>query len=321
MQPDAPLASHVGDGVYHEPVLLQAVVEALQPWGDPRFIDATVGEGGHAAALLASSTPHGRLLGLDVDPLAVVRAAWRLRIFGRRVTVRKANFAALAAVAEETGFVGVDGILFDLGISSLQLAVAARGFSFQQEGPLDMRFDPDEPLTAATIVNTWSARDVAALLWEYGEERLAQPIARAIVARRQQQPLQTTTELAALVSRVYGHRPSRIHPATRTFQALRIAVNRELEVLPTALEQAIRLLRPGGRLAVIAFHSLEDRVVKRIFRHAAGQCICPPGTPVCQCHPEKRVRILTPHPIRPGPEEVARNPRSRSARLRIVERV
>ena len=287
---------------------------AVRPGGV--YIDGTVGGGGHAEAILESSAPDGRLLGLDRDPGALEAAGERLARFGGRAVLRHGSFARLAALAE--GFAPVDGVLLDLGLSSLQLADPARGFAFSQEGPLDMRFDPTAPgPTAADLVNGLPVKELAALLYRYGEERQAGRIAEAIVAAR---PLETTRQLAEVIERAVGRR-GRIHPATRTFQALRIAVNKELEALEAALPQAVDLLRPGGRLVVISFHSLEDRIVKRFLRRESRDCICPPETPVCTCGHTAQLRLLTRKPVRPDPEEVERNPRARSARLRAAERI
>ncbi len=305
----------------HEPVLLAEVLHYLAPAPGGRYIDATFGGGGHARAILEASAPGGRLLAIDADPAAVARAEALAARYPGRLVPCHGNFRDLARLARRHGFDPADGILFDLGLSSDQLADPARGFSFQQPGPLDMRFDPTQGQSAAVIVNTWSEDELAELFWRFGEEPRARAIARAIVAERAREPIETTTQLAQLVERVVGRRRERIHPATRVFQALRIAVNRELEVLEPALEQAVELLRPGGRLVVIAFHSLEDRIVKQFFRREAAQCICPPGTPVCVCGHVPRLRVLTPRAVRPSAEEVARNPRSRSARLRAAERV
>jgi len=250
-----------------------------------------------------------------VDPEAVRYAQKVLQPFGARLTLRVANFRHLAEVARPLGFDQVDGILMDLGQSSRQLDDPERGLAFSQDGPLDMRLDPTLEVTAADLVNKLSQEELADLLWRFGDERRSRRIARAIVAAR---PLSTTGQLADLVERTIGRR-ERIHPATRTFQALRIAVNDELGALDEALPQCRDLLRPGGRLAVIAFHSLEDRLVKRFLKQEARDCICPPEVLVCRCGHRASLRIVTPRPIRPGPEEVARNPRSRSARLRIAQ--
>jgi len=305
----------------HEPVLLSAALTFLAPRDGGRYIDATFGGGGHSRAILEASAPGGQVLAIDADPVAVARARALAERYPGRLLPCHGNFRDLARLAQSHGFVPVDGILFDLGLSSDQLADPARGFSFQLAGPLDMRFDPTSGQPAAVIVNTWSAEELAELFWQYGEEPRAWAIARAIVAERARQPIETTTQLAALVERVAGGRRERIHPATRVFQALRIAVNQELEVLAAGLAQAVETLRPGGRLVVIAFHSLEDRLVKQFFRREAASCLCPPGTPVCVCGHRPRLRLLTPRPVRPSAEEIARNPRSRSARLRAAERI
>lgn len=305
----------------HVPVLLPEVLFALQANRGGHFIDCTVNGGGHAAGVLSESTPGGRLLGLDVDPEALARSAQRLKDFGDRVALVQQNFIQVLAAANAAGFNKVNGVLFDLGMSSLQLANPRRGFSWQQEGPLDMRMDPTRSLTAATIVNTWDRDDLADLIWQYGEERHARRIAQRIVNRRGERPLASVVDLAKIVQSAYGKGRHRIHPATRTFQALRIAVNGELDQLNEALEQARDLLTAGGRLLVIAFHSLEDRIVKRFMQRAAGKCICPAGIPECRCNPHETLRILTRKPIRPSREECARNPRSRSARLRVAERI
>jgi 16S rRNA (cytosine1402-N4)-methyltransferase len=322
------MAPEAGGPVAHRPVLLAEVVALLRPRAGGRYVDCTVGAGGHAAALLEASSPDGRLLGIDADPDALRLAGERLQRFGDRVRLVHASFRDLQALLSETAFGAVDavdGVLFDLGVSSMQLERAARGFSFQVEGPLDMRMDPGTVRTAAELVNELPEAALAELIARYGEERWARRIARAIVERRRRAPLRTTTELAAVVaSAVPGGRHGaggRIHPATRTFQALRIAVNDELQALEEALPAAIEALVPGGRVVVIAFHSLEDRIVKRAFARAAGRCVCPPGLPVCRCGARAQVRILTPKPITPGATERAANPRSRSARLRAAEKL
>ncbi len=282
------------------------------------YIDLTVGAAGHACALLERSSPDGRLLALDADAEAVRYARSALAVFGERAIVRQGSFDNLADIAAGAGFRAVDGILADLGLSSRQLADARRGFSFQVEGPLDMRLDPaGQATTAADLVNTLPESELADLIYRYGEEHRARAIARAIVRQR---PLRTTFELAELVARTVGRR-GRIHPATRVFMALRIAVNDELGALERMLPQAVDLLGAGGRLAVISFHSLEDRIVKTYMRREASGCICPPASPVCRCGHKPRLRLITRRPIRPSPEEQARNPRSRSARLRVAERL
>jgi 16S rRNA (cytosine1402-N4)-methyltransferase len=301
----------------HVPVLYEEVLAWLQPRSGGWYVDATLGAGGHATGILIASHPDGRLLGLDADPGALSFASTVLEPFGHRVILQTANFRQLGAVAVALGIGEVDGILMDLGLSSRQLDDAERGFSFSQDGPLDMRMDRDRGQSAADLVNRLSETDLSDLLWRYGEERRARRIARAITAAR---PLTTTGQLADLVARTVGRR-EKIHPATRTFQALRIAVNDELEALSQALPQAHDLLRPGGRLAVIAFHSLEDRLVKHFYRQEATDCLCPPELPVCMCQHRATLRVLTSKPVRPTAGEIARNPRSRSARLRIAERL
>ena len=301
----------------HIPVLLEEVLSGLQVGPGKRMIDATVGACGHAVAILHRLEPDGHLLGIDADPEAVSLARKRLSPFGKRATLATANFRDLGEVATRLGFRSVDGILLDLGISSRQLDSASRGFSFSHDGPLDMRLGADQSRTAADLVNTLPEEDIAEILWRFGEERQSRRIARAIVRAR---PLSTTGQLAKVVARTAGRR-KRIHPATRTFQALRIAVNDELESLIRVLPQARDLLKPGGRLAVIAFHSLEDRIVKRFFRQETRDCTCPPEIPICICEHTATLRAITRKAVQPSEREIAHNPRSRSARLRIVERI
>ncbi len=301
----------------HIPVLFDEVMSWLQPTSGGRYIDATVGLGGHSEGILERSAPDGELLAIDIDEQALEYARERLSVFGERVTFVCAQYADLGRIAREYGFEAVDGILFDLGVSSLQLDEAARGFSFREDGPLDMRMGSQVDLTADEIVNTWPEKEIARVIYEFGEERHSRRIARAICAER---PLHSTRELADLVAHVVGRR-GRIHPATRTFQALRIAVNEELASLEAALPQAVDLLRPGGRLATIAFHSLEDRIVKRFFVRESKDCICPPRLPWCVCDHEAAIKRLTKGVVWPSEEEVSVNPRSRSGRLRVVERL
>jgi 16S rRNA (cytosine1402-N4)-methyltransferase len=309
----------------HTPVLYDEVLAGLQVRSGGKYIDATVGAAGHASGILRASAPDGQLLGLDADPAAITFAQEVLRPYGSRVIARVANFRRLKEVAGDCGFDRVDGILLDLGLSSRQLADAGRGFAFSRSGPLDMRLDPRQEQSAADLVNRLPESELADLLWRYGEERQARRIARAIIAAR---PLATTDQLADLVARTVGQGAQarrqgreRIHAATRTFQALRIAVNEELDALAWALPQARDLLCTGGRLVIISFHSLEDRLVKRFYQQEAQDCLCPPDAPMCTCQHRATVRLITRKPIRPTPEEVARNPRSRSARLRIAERL
>jgi 16S rRNA (cytosine1402-N4)-methyltransferase len=254
---------------------------------------------------------------MDADPEALQVARQRLAAFGPRVALVQSNFIRLEEIARQSGFYPVHGVLLDLGISSTQLSVAARGFSFQRDGPLDMRMDPGLERTAADLVNSLTVEELADLLWRYGEERRARRIARAIVAAR---PLTATGELAKVVARTVGW-SERIHPATRTFQALRIAVNDELGALETVLPQALHVLAPDGRLAIISFHSLEDRLVKSFFRQESRDCVCPPDMPICTCEHKASLRIITRRPVGPTAMEKARNPRSRSAKLRVAEKL
>jgi 16S rRNA (cytosine1402-N4)-methyltransferase len=283
----------------HIPVLLEQVVEFIIPRPGGKYIDGTVGAGGHASALAQASAPTGRVLGLDADLKALELASTNLSAFGDRVVLRHSNFSQLNQVAGEYGFVPADGVLLDLGLSSMQLADTTRGFSFASAGPLDMRFDPQAPVSAADLVNSLSEKELADLIFEFGEEHASRRIARAIVQAR---PLTTAAQLAAVIERAMGRR-GRIHPATRTFQALRIAVNRELDVLQEALPQIVDVLSPGGRVVIITFHSLEDRIVKNYFRDS------------------KELRVLTKHPIQPTRDEKLSNPKSRSAKLRAAERI
>jgi 16S rRNA (cytosine1402-N4)-methyltransferase len=302
----------------HLPVLTAQIVGLLTPAAPGLLVDATVGLGGHAGALLWED-PGFFLVGLDRDPRALARAGERLRVFGERVRLVEATFDRLPSVLEDLDLEPPAAVLADLGCSSLQLDDAERGFSFSADGPLDMRMG-SEGETAAELLERVEWEELVTILRDYGEERRAGAIARAIVKGREQSPLRTTGELSRLVQKIVGGRGGRIHPATRTFQAIRIAVNDELGQLERFLEPAARALRPGGRIAVISFHSLEDRIVKHTFRRLAGRCTCPPGLPVCRCDPQRLVTVITTSAIRPDEAEVARNPRARSARLRVAER-
>jgi 16S rRNA (cytosine1402-N4)-methyltransferase len=310
----------------HTPVLLNEVIAGLAPRGGGRYLDGTVGGGGHAAAMLEASAPDGRLLGIDADPAALAAAGARLAAFGERATLVHGNFRDIERLAREHGFAPIDGLLLDLGVSSHQLDTPERGFSFAADAPLDMRLDPEGGTTAAELVNELPEGELADVIYRYGEERGSRRVARFIAEARRKQPIATTGELAELVARALGGRPfgkaqgrhSRIHLATRTFQALRIAVNRELESLEAALPQAVELLalpsqsvgQRGGRLAVISFHSLEDRIVKQFFRAESGYGGTGHG----------RLQIITKKPIEASADEARANPRSRSAKLRIAER-
>lgn len=301
----------------HQPVLYHEIIHFLKPKSPGRYIDATLGAGGHAWGILEQSSPEGRLLGLDRDPQALNLAATRLSAYGERVRLVHSSYTHLQEEVIKTGWQHVNGIIFDLGVSSMQIDAPERGFSFQKEGPLDMRFDPSQSADAAALVNTLAEKDLADLIWIYGEERHARRIARAICQAR---PISTTLELAELIRRTVGQR-ERIHPATRTFQALRIAVNQELQAIESALPQSIEVLAPGGRLAIISFHSLEDRLVKQFFRRESRDCICPPEQPVCTCGHRATIREITRRPIVPNEEETRSNPRARSARLRVAEKI
>jgi 16S rRNA (cytosine1402-N4)-methyltransferase len=306
----------------HVPVLLEESIAALAPRRGGRYVDGTVGGGGHAEAILERSSPDGRLLGLDLDPAALARARIRLSRFGDRVSLIHSTYVSIETIARWEGFAPVDGILLDLGLSSDQLESSERGFGFRSPGPLDMRFDNrgNRP-TAKSLVTTLSAGELTDILFRYGEEPRARPIARAIVESRRRQQIATTSDLASIVERATGHQRGRIHPATKTFQAIRIAVNEELTSLEAVLPQAIELLGDGGRLALITFHSLEDRLVKRFFREQAATCVCPPGLPVCVCGKKARIHLINRRGVRASPEEIERNPRSRSALLRVVEKL
>lgn len=301
----------------HVPVLCAEVIQALAPRSGGRYIDCTVGYGGHARAILEHSSPDGRLLGLDADPQAIAVAGQNLAPWRERVVLVHSNFVHVASIAYAYQFAPADGILLDLGWSSGQVEDPERGFSFMVDGPLDMRYDPSGGVTAADLVNSLSEQELADLLWEYGEERHARRIAKAIVAHR---PITRTRQLAELIERTVGRR-EKIHPATRTFQALRIRVNNELDVLQRTLEQLPDLLAPGGVLVVISFHSLEDRAVKRFMQREASACICPPDAPVCTCGHVPRLELMYKKPVVPTPVEVAANPRARSAKLRAARRL
>lgn len=305
----------------HAPVLLEEMIEILEPRVQGRYLDGTLGGGGHGEKILERSDPDGELLGLDWDDEALAAAAQKLARFGARAILRRANFRDAGAILREIGWERVNGAVLDLGISSRHVDESERGFSFRGEGPLDMRMDRRQPLDAATIVNTFPADDLARILREYGEEPRARRIAAAIDRERRRARIETTKELADLVARTLGQKRGHIHPATKTFQALRIAVNRELENLEAFLENGYELLHSKGRLAIISFHSLEDRMVKQTFRKWSRSCLCPPRTPICTCGWSQKVRLLTPRPRVPSEAEIERNPRARSAKLRAVERL
>ena len=302
----------------HTPVLYQRVLHALKPSAGGRYIDGTIGAGGHSFGILEASSPDGQVLGIDLDPTALELVQDRLAEFGDRVHLRHGSYTDMAVFAEELDWETADGLLLDLGLSSMILEDAKRGFSFRLDGPLDMRFDPTQSTTAADLVNGLLEGELADLIHRYGEEPRARRVARAIVEAR---PLHTTQELAELITRVVKRGRRKIHPATRTFQALRIAVNDELTALEVGLDQAIDLIAPGGRIAVISFHSLEDRLVKRKYLRESVDCICPPDLIVCTCDHRARLQVITKRPLRPEKSELEANPRARSARLRVAERI
>ena len=298
--------------------MVEEVLAALQVKSRGSYIDCTLGEGGHSLAILEAA-PDARLLGIDLDALAIGVARRRLEPYLGRAVLAQGNFAHLDSIVEEHGFERADGVLFDLGLSSLQVETGGRGFSFRKEAQLDMRFDPAQKLTAHQVVNDYPERSLADIIYRLGEEHRARRVARAIVRSR---PIETTTRLAEVVAGALG-RPvrGRIHPATRTFQAIRMAVNEELDNLQRGLEKAIGILATRGRLAVISYHSLEDRLVKSTLRREASGCICPPGTPECVCGHTPTIRLVGRRVIKPTPAEVRANPRSRSARMRVAEHI
>ena len=306
---------------HHVSVLLDECIEALNIQPDGIYVDGTLGGAGHSYHIAEKLTT-GRLIGIDRDPIALKAAGKRLEPFGDRVTLVHSNFCQMAKVLDDLGIAGVDGILLDLGVSSPQLDDGARGFSYMADAPLDMRMDSGDALTADTVVNTWSYEELKRILYDYGEERYAPAIAAAIVRRRETAPIRTTLELVDVIRSAMPPAALREkqHPAKRTFQAIRIAVNDELGSVSRAMEAAIPRLNPGGRLAVITFHSLEDRIVKSAMANAAKGCVCPPEFPVCVCGRIPQVTVLTRKPIVSGEEELARNPRARSAKLRVCEK-
>jgi len=312
------LAMNLQVVTFHTPVLVKEVIELLRVQPGGRYVDCTVGTGGHATAILEKSSPGGQLLGIDIDPKAIKISQARLQRFGKAVLLVNDSFEHLEVICEDRGFRPVHGILFDLGLSSHQLEDDGRGFSFQRDSPLDMRFSPTEEFTAADIVNTFPESRLDFLLKKYGEESRSHQIARWI---RKSRPIETTLQLVRVVEQAVGKERGRIHPATKTFQALRIVVNQELERLETALRQAVNLLGCGGRLAVISYHSLEARLVKGFFQQESRDCICPPNAPVCVCEHKATLRIITKKVVTPLPEEIKANPRSRSAKLRVAERI
>lgn len=311
MNPTMPASTHI-------PVLVKETIEALAVHPGGRYIDCTLGGGGHAAAILDRSSPGGQLLGVDADPEAIKIAKTRLEAYSNSTLLVNGNFVNLPDICIKYDFFPVHGILFDLGLSSLQLSSNARGFSFQLDGPLDMRLSPSQEVTAADIINASSEAELAHLIRTYGEETHSHQIARHIVKER---PIKTTLQLARTIEQAVRGRRGKIHPATRTFQSLRIAVNRELEYLEAALKQAINLLGFEGRLVVISYHSLEDRIVKQFMQQETKGCICPVSIPTCVCGHKPSLKLVSKKVITPSPTEVQLNPRSRSAKLRVAERI
>jgi len=312
------VASNWEASLPHRPVLYHEIIHALRPHHTGLYIDGTVGAGGHAWGILHASAPHGQLLGLDLDPVAIALARQRLAEFAPRVTLVQASYTTLRQQAAQLGWTAVDGILLDLGASSMQFDNAERGFSFQQDGPLDMRFSPLASRTAANLVNQLPEDELADLVYQFGEERQSRRVARAIVAAR---PLHSTTQLAAVIAQAIQGKRGAIHPATRTFQALRIAVNQELDAIDTVLPTALQVLAPGGRLAVISFHSLEDRRVKRYFRQESQDCLCPTEQMLCTCEHQASIKLVSRRALQAGEQEASQNPRARSARLRVAEKL
>ena len=309
-------------GFHHVSVLLEECVTGLNIRPEGIYVDGTLGGAGHSCRIAEGLTT-GRLIGIDRDPVALKAAGERLAPYGDRVTLVHSNFCEMASVLESLGISGVDGILLDLGVSSPQLDDGERGFSYMADAPLDMRMDGGDALTADTVVNTWSYEELKKILYEYGEERYAPAIASAILRRRETAPIRTTLELVDVIRSAMPAAALREkqHPAKRSFQAIRIAVNDELGAVEQVMGAAINALNPGGRLAVITFHSLEDRIVKNAMADAAKGCVCPPNFPVCVCGRRPKVRLITRKPITASDEELEHNPRARSAKLRICEKI
>lgn len=302
----------------HQPVLYNEIIHLLQPHRAGRYVDGTLGAAGHAWGILKTSEPDGLILGFDIDDHALQLARARLEEFGNRAKLVHDSFTNLANQLTAMGWGKVDGILLDLGLSSMQLDTPERGFSFRQDALLDMRFDLRNPVRAVNLVNNLSEKELADLLYTFGEERRSRKVARAIIRAR---PIETTLQLANVVADATSSGRRGMHPATRAFQALRIAVNQELDALQEVLPQAVDSLNPNGRLAVISYHSLEDRIVKQFFRRESTDCICPPKQPVCDCGHLASIKRITRRPVRPQKDEIERNPRARSARLRVVEKL
>ncbi len=302
----------------HQPVLYHETLQALAPKNKGCYVDCTLGAGGHALGILEACAPEGKLLGLDVDPQALALARENLAPHEQRSTLLQRSYTTLEETLKEIKWTLVNGIVLDLGASSMQFDTPERGFSFREDAPLDMRFDPTLAESAADIVNTYSEATLAEIIFRYGEERASRQIAKAILRTR---PIHTTGQLASVIEKVIPRKGMRVHPATRTFQALRIAVNDEMNTIESVLPQAAKALAPGGRLAVISFHSLEDRIVKQYFRQESKDCLCPPKQPICTCGHKATLKEVVRKPIFASDEEIAKNPRARSARLRIAEKL
>lgn len=308
---------------YHLPVLLNEVIRLFDPKPGQTYVDCTLGGGGHAKAILSRITPGGHLIGIDRDQDALDKVKPEFDEFSGSVSLVRGDFADLEQILKDLGISSVDGVLFDLGVSSHQLDAGERGFSFSVFAPLDMRMDQRQPRTAADLVNQLPEKELADLIYQNSDERWSRRIAKAIVERRQNSPILTTKDLAEIVSSVIprGAHPQKIHPATRTFQALRIAVNSEMEQIDRGFAAAVAALKPGGVVSIISYHSLEDRKAKQFLAVAAGRCQCPPGLPACVCGAQQVVKILTKKPVVPTPEEIEANPRSRSAKLRVAQKI
>ena len=306
----------------HQSVLLKESIDALQIRPDGIYVDGTLGGGGHSLEICRRLSAKGRLIGIDQDADALQAASDRLAEYSDRVTIVRSNFCDMKKVLREINLTFIDGVILDLGVSSYQLDTAGRGFTYREDAPLDMRMDQRQPQTARDIVNGYSEMELYRVIRDYGEEKFAKRIAAGIVRERQKKQLETTGELIQVIKAAVPAkaREGGGHPAKRTFQAIRIELNRELDVLQDSLEEMIDLLNDGGRIAVITFHSLEDRIVKNIFRTCENPCTCPPGFPVCVCGKKSKGTVITKKPILPGQEELERNPRSKSAKLRIFEK-
>ncbi len=305
--------------LYHNPVLTNEVIKGLNITPGGRYIDATLGEGGHSTNILIKSDPGGQVLGIDADHEAVSVAQKRVNYSSDKFLAVNDNFKNIRSIAMKYNFSPVHGILFDLGVSSLQLDAESRGFSFRRADPLDMRFSYNQNLSASQIINNYDENELANLIFYFGEEKKSRKIAKTIVRNR---PIKSSLELAELICEVIPRKKNqKINPATKTFQAIRIAVNDELSALETALNESLTVIGEGGRIAVISYHSLEDRIVKNFFKKQSSECICPPRSPVCICKHEKTIKIISKKPIIPSTNEVNNNPRSRSAKLRIAERI